>query len=301
MKRASPQAGLGIALIVLMTWCFATMDSAIRWLGAFLPVLLILWSRYLTQAVVMLVWLGLRARRQGSLRGFAVAHPRFQLLRGSLLLATSGINFWGVQHMPVGEYTAINMLSPVIVTLLAGMVLQERVTALRWALVLGGFAGALVMIRPGSGSFGWEVLAPLAGACTYACFQVLTAKLSGLDDPYTTHLYTGATGALLLLPVVCFYAEPLLAALQGASAVQLGWMLAIGLLGTLGHLLLILALRLASTATLMPFIYVQIGAAALIGLLAFDHHPDAMSWLGMGIISACGAASVWLNVRRTQR
>ena len=92
--------------------------------------------------IVMAVWL-LRSRTSG----FRAAHPRFQALRGVLLLLTSSASFFGVQYMPVAEFTAINMLTPVVVTLLAGWVLHERVSLPRWLLVCGGFAGALIVIR----------------------------------------------------------------------------------------------------------------------------------------------------------
>lgn len=290
---------LGIALVLLMVTCFASMDSTIRWLGGFLPVLAILWARYAFQAVAMALWLGGQVLR-GNPAAFRAAHPRFQAMRGLLLLATSAMSFYGVQRMPVAEFTAINMLTPVIVTLLAALVLHERVSALRWALVSGGFAGALIVIRPGSGLFGWAVIFPLAGALFYASFQVLTSKLSALESPFTTHFYTGLTGTVLLTALVALGPFDAFAALTRAPAWQLGAIAAIGALGTVGHLLLILALGYAPTGTLMPFIYVQIAVAAAIGWFAFDHAPDGYAWLGMAVLSACGAASAWLNVRQAR-
>ena len=290
--RPTQRPRLGIALIVLMGVCFAGMDTSIKYAGRVMPVLLMLWVRYAFQASVMALWL-MRSRRAG----FRAAHLKFQWLRGTLLLVTSAMSFFGVQHMPVPEFTAIVMLTPVIVTLLAAWLLHERVSALRWALVVGGFAGALVIIRPGSGLFGWAVLFPLAGTLCYASFQVLTSKLSALESPYTTHFYTGATGALMLTPVLLASGIDVPAAVRAASPAMLVLMLGVGLLGTFGLLLLILALGLAPTATLMPFIYVQIAAAAALGWLVFGHVPDAWAWIGMSIVAACGGASAWLNVR----
>jgi len=285
----------GIALIALAALCFATMDTTIKYLGAFLPVLLILWARYAFQAVSMGIWL-LRSKTAG----FRTAHPRFQLARGALLLATSALSFFGVQQMPVAEFTAINMLTPVVVTLLAAWVLHERVSTLRWALVCAAFAGAIIVIRPGSGLFGWAVLFPLAGALTYASFQVLTSKLSALESPYTTHFYTGLTGALVLTPVLfLFSAIDTDGTLLAAPPQQLVLLLVIGALGTVGHLFLILALGLAPTATLMPFIYLQIGVAAAVSWAVFRYVPDGWAWVGMGVIAVCGAASAWLNMRKT--
>jgi len=293
---------LGIALIILMVSCFASMDSTIRYVGAFLPVLLILWARYSFQAVSMALWLGFKTLRKSgdgpSL--FRVAHPKFQLMRGLLLLATSAMSFYGVQYMPVAEFTAINMLTPVLVTLLAALVLHEPVSGLRWTLVVGGFAGALIVIRPGSGLFGWAVLFPLAGALFYAAFQTLTARLSALENPITTHFYTGLIGTLLLSTLLVLGPFKLFSVLAMAPAWQWGLLLFIGLLGTAGHLFLILAVGLAPTGTLMPFVYVQIAVAAAIGWFVFGHAPDGYAWLGMAVLSASGALAAWLNVREAQ-
>jgi drug/metabolite transporter (DMT)-like permease len=297
----------GVLLICLAAAFFASLDSLSRGLGApagrwAVPVLLLMTVRYAVQAIVMALVLAFATGPRGG-AGFRSAHPRYQAVRGALLLATSYCSFFGVQFMPVPEFTAINMLTPLLVTVLAAFMLHERVSVPRWLLVAGGFAGALIVIRPGSGVFGAAVALPLAGACTYASFQVLTSRLAGAEDPLTTHFWTGAVGTLGLLPVL-----GTAAALQGGGAVIAtlhrlpgdAWALmgVVGLLGTAGHLLLILALGKARTATLMPFLYTQIGFAALIGVLAFDHLPDHWAWVGMGVIAACGAASAALNMRR---
>lgn len=287
-----PHPALGIVMIIVMASCFASMDTTIRYLGGALPVLLLLTARYTFQALAMAIWLGLRRGHH-----FASAHPRFQVLRGSLLLATSAMSFYGLQHMPVPEFTSIIMLTPVLVTLLAGWLLAERISPLRWALVIGGCAGALIVIRPGSGLFGWVVLYPLAGACTYALFQVLTSRLAALENPYTTHFWTGLVGTAILLPLLAASGIDVGAALAGATPGQWGLLLLVGLLGTCGHLMLILALGLAPTSTLMPFTYAQIGAAALLGWLVFQQLPDLWGWIGMFVVTVCGASSAWLNVR----
>jgi drug/metabolite transporter (DMT)-like permease len=288
---------LGITLIALAASCFATMDSASRYLGGFMPVLLFFWARYAFQAVAVGVWLSARHGRPA----FATAQPRFQAVRGGLLAATSAASFYGVQQMPVPEFTAINMLTPLLVIVLAGWWLHERVSPLRWALVAGGFAGALIVIRPGSGVFGWAVFFPLAGALFYACFQVLTRRLSGTESPYATHFYTGLTGTLILTPILLLSPIPVWDTLQAAPAWQIGLMLLIGTLGTVGHLLLILALGMAPTATLMPFVYLQIAVATVLGWAIFRQVPDGWAFVGMGVIAACGAAGAWLNLRAATR
>lgn len=284
---------LGIAAITGAAACFAAMDTTTRYLGAFLAVQLMLWARYAIHTAVMTLWLA--ADRS---KTFRTAHPGFQLLRGSLLLCSSTLAFYGLQHLPVAEFTAIVLLTPLLVTLFAGWMLGERVSALRWALVAGGFIGALIVIRPGSGLFGWAVAFPLGAAFSNAAFQVMSSKYAAHENPYTTNFYTGLTGTLVMTPFLIASGIDADGVLLSTPPLQLGLLLAIGALGTAGHLLLVMALGLAPTATLMPFLYTQVGFAALVGWLVFRVLPDGWGWLGIGVIAVCGAAGAWLNMRR---
>lgn len=289
---STPHPLLGVGLILAAATTFATMDTTVRHLGAQLSVLLLLTARYLFQALVMAAWI--LASPRLSLRP---AHPRFQAVRGALLLTVSIFSFYAVQFMPVAEFTAIHMLTPVLITLMAGWWLHEPVSAGRWALVLGAFAGTLIVIRPGSGLFGWAALLPLAGACCYAAFQVLTRRLAGHEHPLTTHFWTGAFGSAVMVPVLMLSPVDVAGTLAAATPTQWTLMLAIGALGTLGHLVLILAYGVAPATRLTPFMYAQIAAAALLGWWVLGDAPDGWSWFGMGVIAACGAAIAWLNAR----
>jgi len=284
----------GVLLMALAAGCFATMDTSARYLGQVMPVLIFFWARYLLQAVSVGLWL---AWRHGRTR-FASSHPRFQIVRGLLLAATSAMSFYGVQYMRVPEFTAINMLAPLLAIVLAAWWLHEKVSPLRWALVAGGFVGALIVTRPGSGIIGWAAIFPLAGAVSYAAFQVLTRRLAGHENPITTHFYTGLVGTVLLTLVLLASPVPLVATLAQAPAWQISVMLLIGVLGTGGHLLLIFSLGMAPTAVLMPFLYLQIAFATLLGSGVFHQLPDGWALLGMGVITACGAAGAWLNLRQ---
>jgi drug/metabolite transporter (DMT)-like permease len=189
--------GQGIALTLLMAAFFALMDASIKVIGAVMPVLFVLWARYGIQAVLMAAWLS-RGSKATAGATWLPRQPRFQLMRGVLLLITSAAGFYGVQLMPVAEFTAIVMLMPLIATLLAAWLLKEQVSRLRWAMVAGGFVGVLIVIRPGSGLFGWGVVLPLLAAVCYAMFQVLTRRMALLESPYTTHFWTGVVGFTLL-------------------------------------------------------------------------------------------------------
>jgi drug/metabolite transporter (DMT)-like permease len=285
---------LAVGLTLLMTAMFATMDTLVRGLGAWLPVSLLLGWRYATQAGVMGLWLW---RRRGR-AGFVSQRPGFQALRGLLLLTTSALSFLALQRMPVAEFTAVMQLGPVFVTVLAAVLLKETVSGPRWLLVFGGLAGALIVVRPGSGLFGWAALLPVAGAGCYSVFQVLTRKFALVEDPYATHFWTGAVGTAVMLPVVAAWPGRHSHALAALTAGQWVALVAVGLLGTAGHLLLVLAARLAPASTLMPFIYAQLAFATLAGWLVFARLPDAWGWLGMAVIALSGALGAWFNARR---
>jgi drug/metabolite transporter (DMT)-like permease len=284
---------LGIALIAAATVLFASMDNSARWLGRRLPVLSFFWARYAFQAAAMGLWLAAAHGRAG----FKSASVRFQLLRGLLLAAVSALVFYGLQHMPAPEFTAINMLAPLLVTVLAAAWLKEPVTRLQRALVAGGFLGALLVVRPGSGLYGWAALFPVASALCFASFQLLTRHLAGTERVATTHFFTGAVGTAVLTPFLLADLGAVLPAVRAAPPGVLAVVLLLGALGTAGHLLLILALGLAPASVLMPFSYLQIGFATALGALIFDQWPDGWSFAGMGVIAACGAAGAWLNVR----
>ncbi len=291
-RAATHQPLLGIAFVVGAAACFAMMDTTVRYVGAYFSVALVLWTRYGLHAAIMTLWIVLSRERS-----FRSANPMFQIARGALLAFSSAMAFAALRHMPVAEFTAIVMLTPVIATLLARVWLKERISPLRWLLVAGGFAGALIVVRPGSGIVGWAALLPLAASFSNAGFQIMTSRYAPHEDPFTTNFYTGATGMAIATPILLASVADPIDTLLGAPVLHIGALLAVAVLGTTGHLLLILALGKAPASTLMPFQYAQLAVAALAGYIVFKVVPDAWGWVGMAIIGVCGAASAWLNVR----
>lgn len=281
-------------MVVVSTFLFSSMDAATKYLGGFLSVVLVLWSRYTIQAGIMALVL---VRLRGP-SGFRTAHPRFQLLRGVLLATISGLAFYSMRQMPLAEFTAIIMLSPVLITLSSGWLMKESIGRLRWLLVLSGFLGTVIVIRPGSGLFGWAVVIPLVAMVVSSGYSLITSRLAVLENPYTTQFYSGMIGSLLLLPLLLLEQAELVAFLYRADLGNAGLLLLIGILGTIGHLLLIMAFSHAGTSSLMPFTYAQIGFAALMSWLFFNHAPDFWAWTGMAMIAASGGATAWLNIRQ---
>lgn len=286
--EASTLQGIGFAILAIA--CFATLDTTTRHISAGFSVLVALWFRYAIQAVITtaVFWPG---RGRQLLR---TQHPRFQLARGSLLFACSILAFFSLKYMPVGEFTAISMLSPLVITLLAARMLNETIRPLRWVLVAGGFAGTMVIIRPGSHHFDWPVVLPLILVATNSAFQILTSKMTKLEDPITMHFYTGWIGTALatcMLPIAWEMPKDPIVWLQ---------LLLMGLLASIGHFFLIMAYGRAPAATLTPYMYTQIGFAVLAGWLVFDHLPDQWTFVGMGLVALCGALGAWLTVRENR-
>lgn len=281
------RTGLGILFLVLATACFAVLDTSVKVVGASVSVLVAVCFRYVFQALaVSVVMLPLRGRTLWQTRQL-----RWQWVRGALLLGVSLLSFLSVQWMPVGEFTALVMTTPLLVTLLAALFLNESVSPLRWTLVFGGFAGALLIVRPGAALLGWVSLLPLLMVVSYALFQLLTAHLARTEDPMTMHFYTGWVGALaslLMLPLVW----------QGLPDPRtLALLCLVGLMGTVGHFLLILAFARTPASTLSPFLYTQIAFATACGWWVFGHLPDRWAVLGIVLIVACGVGASWLTAR----
>ena len=283
---ASSRSLAGIALAVAAVGCFAALDTTTKVATATVPLLLALWFRYCFQALATTAVM-LPQRGWGIWR---TQRPGLQVLRGMLLLGSSGTAFLSLKFLPVAEFTAIVSLTPLLITFLAATVMREPVSPLRWLLVITGFSGAMLIIRPGHEAFSWATLLPLAVLAINTAFQLLTSRMVRTEDPVTMHLYTGWVGMLIsavALPWVW----------QSLSQLQWGYLLLMGLTATGGHFMLILAYGRAPVATLGPYLYAQIGFAVIGGWVAFSHTPDGWSLLGMCVIAACGAAGAWLTLK----
>ncbi|MEO8081177.1 MAG: DMT family transporter [Caldimonas sp.] len=277
----------GIGLVVVAVACFATLDTTTKLSTAGVPILMGVWFRYAFQAVattlVLLPKYGIALLR--------TEHPRYQLLRGGLLLVSSTLAFFSLRYMPLAEFTSVVLIAPLVITLLAATTLKEEVSALRWVLVAGGFAGTLVILRPGGSVFSWAMLLPITLVFSNAWFQVLTSRLARTENPLTMHFYTGWIGTLIASLALPF-----------AWTALPGWhwwtlLCLMGFMGTVGHFILILAYQRAPASTLTPYLYSQIAFAMLGGWLMFSHVPDQPSLVGMALIAVCGAAGAWLTVR----
>jgi drug/metabolite transporter (DMT)-like permease len=269
---------IGIGLISGAFFCFALLDGGAKWLVHSLPVLLVVWLRFLVHAVLSVLLLAPQIAR-GALRA---RRPGLQVLRALSLPVMTGLNFWALQYLQLAETGSIQFSVPIIVALLAVPLLGERMDRGRWAAILVGFAGVVVILRPGMQGFHPALLLSLATAFLYALFNLLTRRLAAHDSPETTQLWS-AIGATLAI-------TPFALAVWQAPGSALHWavLLIIGTAGGLGHYLLALAYRHAPASVLAPFLYQQIVWMMLIGYVVFGDVPARAVLLGAVIVVASG-------------
>jgi drug/metabolite transporter (DMT)-like permease len=274
----SPHPLRGIALMVLAVSTFACLDATSKYLTTHYPVPAIVWARYFFQMALMLLILG--PRLGGQL--FATANLRLQIIRGVVLTVSSLVFLSALARLPMAEAASIAFVAPMLIAVLAGPFLRETVPPRTWLCLAGGFAGVLLIIRPGSAVFTWAALLPLLSALLMAIYQMMTRRLAGRDRALTTLFYPALVGTALV-PLVFPLAftlprEPLHAAM----------FCALGVLGGVGHFFLIRAHHHAAASTLGPFMYAQLFVVLALGWLVFGQLPDALAFAGMLTIAASG-------------
>ena len=256
---ALPAIGFAVAACLL----FAALDTLSKFVVQSVPVLMALWVRYLVQAV-------LSSAALLPVHGRSLLQARqmpLQIARGLVLVASTILAILSVQRMPVGEFVAIIMLTPVVVTVLSATVFGERVSPAQWTCVVLGFAGALLIMQPGGPRFGWATLLPLGCMAASVGYQILSGHLGKTENPATVHFCSMWVGALVgtaLLP-------------WGWSTGHAPWlwflMLMMGALGALGHFLLVLAYQRAPATVVVPYMYTQVGFAVVFGWIVFADLP----------------------------
>lgn len=274
---------VGIALTVSAVLCFSCLDASAKWLNQSANPLQTAAVRYLGSFLIVLPFLN-SWRHPGLLR---TRHRALQCGRALSLVLATVCSFTALRYMPLTQLTSITFASPLIVALIAGPLLGERIGPRRVVAVLVGFAGMLIVTRPFGGSLHPVAILALVNACACAFYYIMTRRLAAHDQPETTMFYTGAVGALACLPLLPF--------VWSTPATPREWlvMLALGGFGALSHWLLILAHRCAPASVLAPFFYGQLIGSAFLGWLVFDEQPDRWTVLGGSIVIGSGLYLVY--------
>lgn len=281
---AMSQTQLAMLLMVAAMLMLPGIDAIAKWLSGSVSAGQVSWSRFFFQALFTLPF-ALRVDLAVPAREIGV-----HALRGSLIATATVLFFSSLRVLPLADAISIFFISPLILTLLSATLLGERIGWRRLSAVLAGFIGALVVVRPAFESFGATALLPVVAAVAFACYLLLTRRLAPRDDPIRMQFYAGVFGCLsmsLVLLIGEAYAirdaDPI-----WPGAAQWGLLLSLGLVATIGHLLVVHAFKRAQAGALAPFQYLEIVGATLYGLLLFGDFPDLMTWFGIAIIVASG-------------
>jgi len=198
-----------------------------------------------------------------------------------LLFCANILFFYSISVISLAKALTLAFIAPLIVTILSPILLNEKVGFRRWAAVIVGFIGSLIVLRPGFVEINLASVAALGTGFLYGIYLIVTRKLHNSDHPLLTLLLTGVVGAIIgsmIVPTV--WVQP--------TITEWYMMFAIGFFASIGHLLLILSLRYADASKLAPFGYFEIITNIIIGYYYFNHFPDNWTFLGLFVIITSG-------------
>src|SRR5688500_19501149 len=239
-----------------------------------MPVIMVVWLRFVMHALFSGVVLF-------PLKGAALVrtrHLRWHMLRALMFMAMTGINFWALQYLQLTVIASIIFSVPIMIALASAMLLDEKLDAGRWIAIVAGFAGVLVIVRPGGAEFHPAMLAAVVNAILYAAFLLMTRRLAAYDSPETIQYLPAVGAALGLTPFA-------LAAWESPSG-WLEWTVAclLGVLGGFGHYLLAPAHRYAPSSVIAPFPYHHVIYVELFSYVVFGDVPSPGLWAGAAIV-----------------
>jgi drug/metabolite transporter (DMT)-like permease len=268
----------GIGLVSLCYLLFSLLDGSAKWLVGSMPVIMVVWLRFVTHAVFGgAVLLPIKGKAL-----FRTRHVRWHLVRALMFMAMTGINFWALQYLQLTVTASIFFSVPIMIALASSLLLNEKLDAGRWSAIVAGFAGVLIIIRPWGAEFHPAMLASVVNAILYAVFLMMTRRLAAYDSPETIQYLPALGAAIGLAPFA-------IAAWESPSG-WLEWTVAclLGVLGGFGHYLLALAHRYAPSSVIAPFLYQQVVYMALFGYVVFGDLPSPGLWTGAAIVITSG-------------
>jgi drug/metabolite transporter (DMT)-like permease len=279
-------AAQGILFVILSVSLFSLMDAVVKHLGGQISVAQVLWARYFGQLVIILL-----ICRQRAPRYLRTPHLGLQIFRSLMQLGAAACFFTALKYQGLAEATAIGDLAPILITIMAAVILGERIGPRRVFGVLAALVGAMIIIRPGSDVFSLQSLWPLGTAFCIAAFSITTRYIGETESPLTPQLYTGLICGLLMSAIAPFqWTTP--------NNINMIMMICVGFIGTGGQLMMLKAYSTAPASVVAPFTYAGLITATLWGILFFDQWPDLWTCVGALVIVTAGLY-VWY--RETQK
>lgn len=271
---AIPAGVRGVLLVVLASAFFATMHNAIRYVTqveGVHPFEVAFFRNFLGLIVFIPIFIRMGV---GVLRT-----PKIHWHMGRALLNSASMLSWftALSLMPVADATAVSLIGPVFVALLAMVFLKEHVGPVRWLGIVLAIIGGLIVVRPGFTEISSGVWLVLFSAVAVSNSKLIAKILTRTEGPATIVAYL----TLLMTPVTLI---PALFVWVTPTLEQLGFMLIIGICGTVGHLLFVQAYKLADISLVEPAMFTRMVWAALIGFILFAEFPEFWTWIGAAVI-----------------
>jgi drug/metabolite transporter (DMT)-like permease len=268
---------LGALLTMLAMLCFASMDAVSKSLVVDYSVGQLMWVRYFL--LCFFAWF--LVRKQGVRAALRSNKPGLQIFRSMVAVFEGAMFVLAFRYLPLADTHAVAATSPLIVIALGVLFLGERAGRARWLAVAAGFAGVLLIVRPGFRTLDWPLLLPLAGAVLWAGYQLLTRLNARYDQPNTSLLWSA---------IVAFIATSFVGPLDWKWPTPMAWamMIAVAFIGAIAHYALIKALDYAEAGAVQPYSYTLLVWAAAMGWLVFGDIPDHWTILGAAIVVASG-------------
>lgn len=268
---------LGALLTMLAMFCYAGMDAISKTLVADYAVGQLMWIRY----ALLCVFAWLLVRRRGLRTALRSQRPRLQIVRSLIAVVEGAVFVLAFRYLPLADTHAVAATSPLIVIALGVLFLGEKAGPARWLAVAAGFAGVLLIVRPGLRTLDWPLFLPLAGALLWAIYQVLTRLCARWDRPDTTLLWSA---------IVAFVATSFVGPIDWKWPTPTAWalMVVISLIGAIAHYALITALNHAEAGAVQPYSYTLLVWATVMGWLVFGDVPDEWTIIGAAIVVASG-------------
>lgn len=263
-------------LMTLAMLSIPLVDGLAKYLSTGYSPLFISWARY---AVACVIVLPIAAAIHGPYI-FPAEQRVSHVLRTVFLVAAMTLYFLAIARLPLATAASTFFVGPIIAVVLSVALLRERMTSRKALSLALGFAGSLIVLRPG-GSVDPGILLALGSGIFFAFYLIATRRAARDSDPVKTLAFQCLAGAVLLTPQAVF-------AWSTPAWKDLLFFAALGLFSAISHILSIAAFRLADASTLAPLVYVELIGAALIGYLAFNEIPGMPTIIGAGFIVAAG-------------
>ena len=274
VRAAGATTAGGMLYMLLATLALTVMHALVRYLSAGMHAFEITFFRNLFGLMIMAP-LMFRA----GINELKSRQPKLQLVRSCFGILAMALWFYGLSVVPIADATALSFTAAIFGSIAASLFLKERMRLRRWTAVITGFAGALIILRPGFQTVDPGAWIVLASSLFWALALVSVKRLSTTDSTVCIVAWNSVLLTLFSLPL----ALPVWAA---PSLVQLGWLALVGLLATIGHLAMTNAFRLADATAVFPVDFTRLLWASLLGYLLFAEIPDVATWAGGAIIFA---------------